>query len=138
LLRVVKPGGRIGLANWTPEGFIGDLFRLVGRFAPPPAGVLPAAAWGSETRIVELFGAQASDIHTERKHHVFNYRSAAHWIAALRDYYGPIHRTFAALDAGGRTAFEHALLELLEKHNRGGKDALVIPSEYLEVVIHRA
>lgn len=138
MMRVVKPGGRIGLANWTPEGFIGELFRVVGRFAPPPAGLKPAAAWGTETRLVELFGPKASAIRTERKSFVFRYHSAEHWIAVFRTWYGPVNRAFASLDAEGEKAFHAALAELLNRLNQGGPNSLVIPGEYLEVVIEKA
>src|SRR5258705_2919297 len=104
LLRVVRPGGRIGLANWTPEGFIGELFKVVGRFVPPPPGLAPPSAWGSETRLVELFGPYAADIRTSRRMFVFRYRSAEHWIEIFRSYYGPVHKAFAALDASGQPA----------------------------------
>ncbi len=138
LLRVVKPGGRIGLANWTPDGFVGQLFRVVGRFVPPPAGLASPAAWGTETRLVELFGPQASELHTERKQYVFRYLSAEHWIEVFRRYYGPVHKAFASLDGSGQRALHEALLELLEKFDRGGGEALLVPSDYLEVVIRRA
>jgi hypothetical protein len=137
MLRVTRPGGAIGLVSWTPEGFIGELFRLIGGFVPPPAGLKPPAAWGTETRLVELFGPHASDIHTERKHYVFRYRSAAHWIEVFRTYYGPVHRAFAALDAAKQQELEAALLELLGRHNRDHR-SLIAPSEYLEAVIRRA
>ncbi|HET7226574.1 MAG TPA: class I SAM-dependent methyltransferase [Candidatus Eisenbacteria bacterium] len=138
LLRVVKPGGRIGLANWTPDGFVGELFRVIGRFVPPPPGIAPPVAWGMETRLVELFGPHASDIRTERKAYVFRYVSAAHWIDEFRRFYGPVHKAFEALDAAGQQQLQRALQELLDKHNRGGADALLVPSEYLEIVIRRA
>lgn len=138
MLRVVKPGGRIGLANWTPDGFIGELFRVVGRFVPPPPGVKPPAAWGTETRLVELFGPHAADLRTERKQYVFRYLSAEHWIDIFRRYYGPVHKAFAALDTAGQQAFHEALVELLRRHNRDGSDSLVIPADYLEAVIRRA
>jgi ubiquinone/menaquinone biosynthesis C-methylase UbiE len=92
LLRVVRPGGRIGLASWTPQGFIGQLFELMRGFVPPPAGLRSPMAWGSETRLVELFGPQASDLRTERKSYVFRFRSAEHWIEVFRGYYGPTHK----------------------------------------------
>jgi ubiquinone/menaquinone biosynthesis C-methylase UbiE len=126
LLRVVKPGGRIGLANWTPDGFVGQLFRVVGGFVPPPPGVTSPVTWGTETRLVELFGPLASDIRTARRQYVFRYLSAEHWIEVFRDYYGPVHKAFAALDVAGQTA------------HRGGADALIVPADYLEVVIRRA
>ena len=138
MLRVVRPGGRIGLANWTPDGFIGELFKVVGRFVPPPAGVVPPAAWGTETRLVELFGPQAADLRTERKEYVFRYLSADHWIDLFRRYYGPVHKAFAALDEAGQQALHAALLELLGRYNRGGGEALIVPGDYLEVVIERA
>jgi ubiquinone/menaquinone biosynthesis C-methylase UbiE len=135
MLRVVRSGGRIGMANWTPEGFIGHLFRVIGGFVPPPAGLKSPALWGTEPHIVELFGSQAVDIRTVRKNFNFRYRSAAHWIQIFRDYYGPTHKAFAALDATRQTELQAAILELLAKFNTAGKDSLVIPSEYLEVVI---
>lgn len=135
LLRVVKPGGRIGLANWTPEGFLGRLFQVVSAFVPPPAGLRSPMAWGTETRLVELFGPQAADIRTQRKSYIFRYRSAEHWIDFFRAYYGPTHRAFAALDPQGQAAFHQALLGLLRAENRHQGSALVIPSEYMEVVI---
>ncbi len=138
LVRVVRPGGRIGLANWTPEGFIGELFRVVGRFVPPPAGLTPASAWGTETRLVELFGPNARGIKTTRRHFQFRFLSAEHWIEIFRTYYGPVLKAFAALDEAGQRRLHAALLELLEKWNVGGPDSLVVPGEYLEVVIQRA
>ena len=135
MLRVVRSGGRIGLANWTPEGFIGQLFKIVGAYLPPPAGLKSPALWGTEPHIVELFGTQATDIRTERKHFNFRYRSAAHWVQVFRDYYGPTHKAFAALDGAPRQSFEADLIALLERLNVGGRHSLVVPGEYLEVVI---
>lgn len=138
LLRVVRPGGRIGLANWTPEGFIGELFRVVGRFAPPPAGVQSPATWGTETRLVELFGPQAAALEIVRRQHVFRYLSARHWIDVFRSFYGPVLRAFTTLDEAGQRELRDALTELLERRNIGGPTSLVIPGEYLEVVIRKA
>jgi ubiquinone/menaquinone biosynthesis C-methylase UbiE len=135
LLRVAKGQGRIGLACWTAEGFIGRLFEVVTAFVPPPPGLRSPTAWGSEPRIVELFGPRASDIRTERKTYVFRYRSPEHWVEHFRAYYGPTHRAFAALDEPGQAALEAALLSLLRRWNRGRGDALVVPGEYLETVI---
>jgi ubiquinone/menaquinone biosynthesis C-methylase UbiE len=135
MLRVTKPGGRIGLANWTPDGFVGELFRVIGRFVPPPAGIASPAAWGTETRLVELFGPHASDIRTARKSFVFRNLSAEHWIEVFRDYYGPVHRAFAQLDESGQIALQAALFELVGRHDRGAGEGLVVPAEYLEVVI---
>jgi SAM-dependent methyltransferase len=137
MLRVVRDGGRIGLANWTPEGFIGQLFKVIGAYIPPPAGLKSPALWGTEPHIVELFGAEAADIRTSRKHFNFRYRSAAHWIQIFRDYYGPMHKAFAALDLAGQTALAKDIKALLNECNIAGPDSLVVPAEYLEVVITR-
>jgi ubiquinone/menaquinone biosynthesis C-methylase UbiE len=134
LLRVVKPGGRIGLANWTPDGLIGELFRLIGRFVPPPAGVQSPAAWGTEPRLVELFGPSAAHIRTQRKPYVFRYRSAEHWIDVFRTYYGPVNKAFAALEPAKQQELHDGIAALLGRFNRGGS-ALIAPSDYLEVVI---
>jgi len=135
LKRVVRSGGRIGMANWTPEGFIGQVFKLIGTFIPPAPGTQSPALWGSEPRIVELFGPQAIDIKCVRKNYNFRYRSAAHWIEIFRTFYGPIHKTFAALDATRQEQLNEKLTALLEQFNAGGRDTLVVPAEYLEVVI---
>ena len=135
LLRVTAPGGRIGLANWTPEGFIGELFRVVGSFVPPPPGVQPPSTWGTETRIVELFGSSAHDLRTARRHFTFRYHSPEHWITVFRTFYGPVLKAFAAQDAAGQERLNAALLDLLHRHDRGAGAGLVVPSEYLEVVV---
>jgi ubiquinone/menaquinone biosynthesis C-methylase UbiE len=137
LMRVVRSGGRIGLANWTPDGFIGQLFRLIAAYIPPPAGMKSPALWGTEPHIVELFGAQAEDIRTERKHFTFRYRSAAHWIEVFRNFYGPTLKVYAALDPVRQASLTEDITALLERLNVGGPNSLVVPSEYLEVVIAR-
>ena len=137
MLRVLRSGGRIGLANWTPQGFIGRLFKAIGAYVPPPAGLQSPALWGSEPHIVELFGAQATGLHCERRHFNFRYRSAAHWLQVFRTFYGPTHKAFAALDAAGQQALERDITALLEALNVAGPGSLVIPSEYLEVVVHK-
>jgi ubiquinone/menaquinone biosynthesis C-methylase UbiE len=135
MLRVLRNGGRIGLANWTPEGFIGQLFRVIGTYIPAPAGLKSPALWGTEPHIVELFGAQATDIRTVRRNFNFRYRSAAHWIQIFRDFYGPTLKAFAALDSAGQDALEKDITALLNRCNIAGPASLVVPSEYLEVVI---
>jgi SAM-dependent methyltransferase len=134
-LRLVRDGGRIGLANWTPEGFIGQLFKVIGAYVPPPAGLKSPALWGTEPHIVTLFGSQAADIRCARKHFNFRYRSGAHWIQVFRDFYGPTLKAFAALDMARQAALEHDIAALLERLNVAGKTSRVVPSEYLEVVI---
>ena len=137
MLRVVRSGGRIGLSNWTPEGFIGQLFKVIGTYIPAPAGLKSPALWGTEPHIVELFGAQATDIRAVRKNFNFRYRSAAHWIQIFRDFYGPTHKAFAALDAARQDALAKDITVLLNRCNTAGPASLVVPGEYLEVVIGR-
>ncbi|HEY1725725.1 MAG TPA: class I SAM-dependent methyltransferase [Steroidobacteraceae bacterium] len=135
MLRVVRHGGRIGLVNWTPEGFIGQLFNAIGAYLPPPAGLKSPALWGTEPHIVSLFGSQADAIHCVRKLFNFRYRSSAHWIQVFRDFYGPTLKAFAALDAPKQASLERDITHLLERFNTAGKDSLVVPAEYLEVII---
>lgn len=135
LLRVVRSEGRIGMANWTPEGFIGELFRVIGGYVPPPAGLQSPALWGSEPRIVELFGPEATDIRCVRRNFNFRYRSPAHWIEVFRNFYGPTHKAYAALDEERQARLTSDLTALLERRNVGGSSSLVVPGEYLEVVI---
>ena len=138
LLRVTRGGGRIGLANWTPEGFIGELFGVVGSFVAPPPGTRSPTLWGSEPYIVGLFGPQASDLRCVRRHFNFRYRSAAHWIEVFRSFYGPTHKAFGALDAARQLQLHAAIAELLGRWNVAGSDSLVVPGEYLEIVITKA
>ena len=137
LARVCKPGGRIGLANWTPESFIGQLFKTIGQYIPPAPGVRSPALWGTKTSLGELFGTTANEIQTTRRQFTFRYRSPAHWIEVFRTYYGPMNKTFGALDAAKQAAFTRDLLALMARENQSGDGTLVLPSEYLEVVIVR-
>lgn len=137
LVRVCKPGGKIGLANWTPDGFIGQLFKTIGKYMPAPAGVKSPALWGTGARITEFFGAQASSIQLEQRDFVFRYRSAQHWLDVFKSYYGPLLKTFGALDPETRTALTDDLFELIKRFNRSGDKTMVVPSEYLEVVVTR-
>ena len=135
LLRVVRPGGRIAMANWTPEGFIGRLFKIIGAHVAPPAGLKSPALWGTEAHLVSLFGPRAQEIRVERRVFHFRYRSAAHFLQVFRDYYGPTHKAFAALDGNGQAALERDIAALLAELDIGGGRGLVVPSEYAEIVI---
>jgi len=137
LLRVCRPGGRIGLANWTPESFIGQLFKTIGKYVPPAAGLKSPALWGTSSRIEELFGASAKEIRATKREFMFRYRSPMHWIEVFRTYYGPFNKTFGALDADKQATFTRDVLQLVEQGNRSHDRSLVLPSEYLEVVIEK-
>lgn len=137
MLRVCRPGGKIGLANWTPEGFIGQLFKTIGKHLPPPAGVKSPALWGTSTRIAEMFPAHASAITMESRHFVFRYRSPAHWLEIFKTYYGPVLKAFAALEPPAQSALANDLTALIDRFNRSGDETMVVPSEYLQIVITR-
>ena len=135
LLRVCRKDGKIGLANWTPESFIGQLFKTIGKYVPPAPGVRSPALWGNTAHLEGLFGAKANVAATSRNF-AFRYKSARHWIDTFRTYYGPVHKTFAALDAAHQDALDKDLLALLGKFNSAAKDgSLVVASEYLEVIV---
>lgn len=135
LIRVCKSGGKIGLANWTPEGFIGQVFKTIGKHMPPPAGVKSPALWGTRARITEMFGVKAAAISIALRQFNFRYRSAEHLLEVFKTYYGPVLKTFAALPEAGQASLHADLLALVETLNRAGDAGLVIPSEYLEIVI---
>jgi len=134
MARVCRPGGRIGMANWTPGGFIGQVFKVLGRHLPPPAGARAASLWGSEAHLRSLFPS-AAKIESTPTIFNFRYRSAAHFIDIFRTWYGPVHKAFAALGAERGVALERDLTELLNDLNTGGKASLVVPGEYLETVV---
>lgn len=138
LARVTRSGGRIGLANWTPAGFIGRLFKVIGAHVAPPAGLQSPALWGTEEHLRSLFGAHASALRCEPRFFAFRYRSAAHWVQVFRDFYGPTHKAFAALPEAGRAALERDIVALLEEFNVAGPGSLVVPAEYLEIVVTKA
>jgi ubiquinone/menaquinone biosynthesis C-methylase UbiE len=135
LLRVCKSGGKIGLANWTPEGFIGQMFKTLGKYLPPPAGAKSPALWGTLARITEMFGTAAASINAEKRHFAFRYRSPEHFLDIFKSYYGPMLKAFAALDETNQRGLRDDLLALIGKMNRAGDGTMVVPSEYLEVVI---
>ena len=134
LIRVCRPGGRIGLASWTPQGFLGQLFHVVAHYVPPIPGVRSPLLWGTDAHIQDLFAGAARIAHTTR-HFAFRYQSPEHWVEVFRTYYGPVHRAFAALDADRQAALEADLIALLRRADRGGTAGLVVPAEYLETVI---
>ena len=137
LIRVCKHGGKIGLANWTPEGFIGQLFKTLGKHLPPPPGARSPALWGTEARLKEMFGSSASHIRAERRNFVFRYRSPEHFVEIFKTYYGPVLKAFAALDATSQEALKRDMLALIKSMNRSGDSTMVLPGEYLEIVITR-
>jgi SAM-dependent methyltransferase len=134
LVRVCRPGGKIGLANWTPEGFIGRLFKVVGKYVPPAPGLKSPALWGTKAHLDHLFGPNAA-ISVRNTQFVFRYRSAKHWLDFFRSSYGPVLKAFAAIDQDAREAFECDLHALLDDLNVADDGTLVIPGEYLEVII---
>jgi ubiquinone/menaquinone biosynthesis C-methylase UbiE len=138
LLRVTRSGGRIGLASWTPEGFIGQFFKTNGRHVPPPAGVRPPPQWGTPERLAELFGAASSEIRSERRTYTFRARTPQLWIDQFRRWYGPTLKSFEAVGDGGSKALESDLVELIGTFNRADDGTVVVPSEYLETVIVKA
>ncbi len=134
LARVCRPGGKIGLANWTPVGFIGELFKVIGRYLPPPAGLKSPSLWGTEARLHELLEGRIASFEGQHKHYVFRYRSAQDWIDTFRTCYGPMHKAFAALDGDRQAALAEDLKALVARFNRG-EDTMVVAAEYLEAVI---
>jgi len=137
LARVCRSGGRIGLANWTPEGFIGQIFKTIGKYMPPSAGVKSPALWGTRERIEELFGASAASIRAEPAHFVFRYRLPEHWLQVFKSCYGPLLKTYAALEPAAQAALTDDLFALIGRFNRSTDGRMVVPGEYLEVVITR-
>jgi hypothetical protein len=135
LLRVCKSGGKIGLANWTPEGFIGQLFKTLGKYLPPPDGVKSPALWGTRARLAEMFGPDASQVKCQTRMFNFRYRSADHFLHVFQTFYGPVLKAFAALDPSRQEVLHNDLHALVVRMNRARDGSMVVPSEYLEVVI---
>ena len=133
--RVCKPGGKIGLANWTPSSLVGEMFKLIGRYIPPAPGMKSPALWGTEERLRELFGSRIATLQAPRRNFMFRYRSPRHWLDTFRTYYGPMHKAFAALDAGKQESLAEDLLGLAQRFNSATDGSMVAPSEYLEAVI---
>jgi ubiquinone/menaquinone biosynthesis C-methylase UbiE len=135
MLRVCRSGGKIGLANWTPDGFIGHLFKTIGRFIPPPADMKSPALWGTKAHLSDLFGGEASSIDAVPKTFMFRYRSDDHWIDIFKSYYGPVLKAFEALDTEARAALTTDLKALIARFNTAQDGTMVVPSEYLQAVI---
>ena len=137
MVRVCRRGGKIGLANWTPEGFIGQVFKTIGKHVAPPAGAKSPALWGTRARIAELFGPHAASVKSAQRDYTFRYRSPEHWLDVFKTYYGPLLKTFAALEPAAQSALERDLIALIAQFNRAADRSMVVPSEYLEIVITR-
>ena len=135
LVRVTRPGGRIGSVAHTPSGFIGQVFKTIAKHVPPPAGLRSPIEWGTEERLRDLFGSSTAELRVEKKHYVFRETSPEAWVAAWRTWYGPIHKAFAAVGEAGAAALEADLIEVIGQFNRSGDGTVVVPSEYLEAVI---
>jgi ubiquinone/menaquinone biosynthesis C-methylase UbiE len=134
LLRVCKKGGKIGLANWTPDSFIGQVFKTIGSHIPPAAGVKSPALWGTQARLDEFFGKAGSVVATPQNF-TFRYKTPAHWLDIFRTWYGPVHKAFGALPDAQKVVLEHDLLALIDRFNRAKDGTMVLPSPYLEVVV---
>jgi ubiquinone/menaquinone biosynthesis C-methylase UbiE len=135
MLRVCRKGGKIGLSNWTPDGFIGELFKVVGQYVPPPAGLKSPALWGTKAHVMELFGV--SSCAAETKNFMFRYRSDDHWIGTFRTYYGPVLKAYDGLNEGARHALTADIKALIARFNRAGDGTMVVPAEYLQIVIEK-
>lgn len=135
MLRVCRSGGRIGLANWTPDGFIGQMFKTIGKHLPPPAGLKLPALWGTREWMEKAFRAVSSSLIAEPRHFIFRYRSAQHFLDVFREYYGPMLKAFETLNAAGRKALSQDIIELIGRLNESGDDSMVVPGEYLEVIV---
>jgi hypothetical protein len=137
LLRVCRPGGKIGLANWTPEGFIGNMFRTMGKHVPPPPGIKPPPLWGTEERLRELLGEGVASLEMRKRSYTWRYPSAGHFVEYFRSYYGPTLKAFESLGKDGQEALAEDLEKLLEQWNTSGDATIIVPSDYLEVVAVR-
>jgi ubiquinone/menaquinone biosynthesis C-methylase UbiE len=134
MMRVCRPGGKIGLANWTPQGFVARVFKIIGKYVPPTPGAKSPMLWGDRTYLEELFGSKGT-VAAETKTYMMRYKSPEHWIDVFRNYYGPMVKTFAAIDADARKALEADLHALIDEYNLAEDGTHLVPGEYLEVVV---
>jgi SAM-dependent methyltransferase len=137
VLRVCRPGGTIGLGNWTPEGLIGNLFTLTSRYAPSPAGLAPPTRWGTENGLQEVLGDGVTALTITPRAFVYRHPSPEHWVNVFRETFGPVMRAFATLDPAGQESYAADLLQLARRFNRADDGTLVAPADYLEVVATR-
>ena len=137
LLRVCKPGGTIGMTNWVPDGYVGDLFRTMGKHVPPPPGLKPPFVWGTEEGLRELLGDGIGSLQAQRRSFMWRFPSARHHVEFMRGFYGPLHKAFETLDEEGQETLEGDLISLVEHYNRSGNGTAVWPADYLEVVATR-
>jgi ubiquinone/menaquinone biosynthesis C-methylase UbiE len=138
LARVCRPGGRIALACWTPDGFIGETFRIFSRYIPPTPGLQPPVRWGDEAYLDSLFGRVAASITSHRRAAIFRYRSAEENVDFFRTHYGPTLRAFESLGTTDRELLRNDLVALAGRYDRnGGAGPIAITADYLETVIER-
>lgn len=135
MARVCRSGGKIGMANWTPESFIGHLFKTIGKHAPPPAGVQSPALWGTKERLAEMFGGRAATIEMTSRMFNFRYRSPDHFMDVFTNLYGPVHKAFASLETSGQESLRKDILTLVDMFNVATDETMIVPAEYAEIVI---
>ena len=137
LLRVVRPGGTIAMASWVPDGYIGNLFKTIGKHVPPPPGLKPPFRWGTEEGLDELLDGGIGSLQTRRRTFVWRFPSVPHHVDFMREYYGPLNKAFGALDEEGQNALEGDLISLAERYDRSENGTAVLHADYLEVVAAR-
>ncbi len=137
LLRVCRPGGKIGLVNWTPDGFFGKMGGVMAAYAPPPAGLKPPALWGTEERVRELFGEEVISIQTKKRYFFHRYRSLQHAMEVTCTYFGPAVTALQALESTARERLSHDILTMFEQANQTSDSTVIVPAEYLEVIAVR-
>ncbi len=134
LRRVCRPGGKIGMANWTADGFVGQLFKTIGRHVPPPAGVSSPNVWGDRVRVAGLLACEPHELDASVRQFNFRYSSAEAWLSHFREVYGPVNRAFAALPEARRLSLSRDLEDLAGRFNIADDTTMVAPGDYLELV----